>query len=134
MDAQVKIHAQRLQRAAADLILDRVVAENGQVPRPTAGGDPWSHRDGQTQFRAGRQVFQVWLEGHLQLGPSAGFARQPAQTIQDEHDDLRLPADDLIVKECRVHPVASSCRAGMARARHKCVEGYLDLAIIAVPV
>ena len=39
VSAQLEADARRLERAAADAILERIVAEQPQVPRPAAGRD-----------------------------------------------------------------------------------------------
>ena len=101
--AQVEINPQSFQDTASDLKLQGIVAKEPQVPRAAPRRDPQPHRLAEAERCPGRQRIQVRLDGGFQLGLPARLRRQPAQPIQDDHDDLRLPANDLVLKEIEAH-------------------------------
>ena len=88
--------AQRLQHAAADEVLHRVVAEEPQVPRAASRRDARQHRRCQPARAHPRQPVQVGRRGRLQLGLAGVRVRQPAEAVGHKHDDLgRRLADDV---------------------------------------
>ena len=70
--ARLDVHpnAKGLQHAPAHLVLQRVVAKEGQMPRPAPGGDAGQHRRGQATGALLGQPVQVGEMGRLQLGLS----------------------------------------------------------------
>ncbi len=94
LGAEFEIHAESFERAAANLVLDRVIPEDGEVTGPAAHGDARPGRLGQPQGGSARQRVQVGSAGRLELGLAARFHRQPAQPIQDDQRDFRLRRGD----------------------------------------
>ena len=90
---QRELHAQGAEHAAADLVDQRVVAEQAQVPRPAAGRDAGGHRAraGRRRAAAGQGV-EVGLLGLLQGGALAGVVAV-AQAVHHQQDDPLVVLD-----------------------------------------
>ncbi len=96
--------AGRLQRAAADQVLQRVVAEQAEVARAAAGADAGAHRNAAAQDAGLGQRVEVGRVGRFQLGPTARLLRQAAQAVGHVHDDLGVVFDvQLARKSVEVH-------------------------------
>ena len=80
--------AQGLEDAPAELVLERIVAEEGQVGRPAARRDAHHDRIGDAADGAFRQRVEVRLAGRLELAPAVGG--QAADPVHDQQDDLRI--------------------------------------------
>ena len=85
---QVEVDAQRLEDAAADPVLERVVAEEGEVARPAARRDAEADRHGQAAEAVGGEPVEVHGVRLLQLGAAGLRIGQPAEAVDDEEDDL----------------------------------------------
>ena len=82
---QLEAHAGGLQGPAADQVLDRVVAEQGQVSGPAAGGNARGdgiHASLDPVFCQGVQIGGL---GGLQFRRPARLDRQPAQPVGHQH-------------------------------------------------
>ena len=81
-----KAHAERLEHAAADFVLQRVVAEQRQVRRPAARRDAAADRVGQPAFRLAGELVQAGDVRRLQFGPA--LVRHAAEAVGDQQHDL----------------------------------------------
>src|SRR5262249_21363171 len=79
--ADGKVDSQRFEDAAADAVLQRVVAEQPQVPRAAAGGDAGQDRNAQPAHPLADQQVEVGGPGRLQLGFPARVQGQPPQSV-----------------------------------------------------
>ena len=113
---QVKINAERFQHASPDLIVDRVIAKNGEMPGTAARGYPRPHRDGQPQDRLSGQRIQVGSAGRLQFCLPARLLRQPAQAVQNDHCDFRLRRHDQILQKPEIHELPPLTRVFRLRS------------------
>ena len=80
--------AQGLEDAPAELVLERIVAEEGQVGRPAAGCDAHHDRIGEAADGALRQRVEVRLAGRFELALAVGG--QAADPVHDQENDLRI--------------------------------------------
>ena len=90
---QVEADAGRLECPAADQVLERIVAEQAQVPRAAAGADARQHRNAAAADADLRQRIEIRRVGRFELGLAARLLRQPAQAVADVHDDLGVVLD-----------------------------------------
>jgi hypothetical protein len=90
---EVKTDAQRLQDPPADVVLQRVVAKQGQVGRTAARGDAGPHRHGQPQLGTACQGIEVGCDRRLQLGLAIKVAGESAEPIQHQVHDPGLGRD-----------------------------------------
>ena len=88
---QVEADAQGLQDTAADVVDERVVAEEGQVRRAAAGGYAASDGQAEAARALGGQPVQVWGMGGFQFRRAARLDGQSAQAIHDQEHDLARP-------------------------------------------
>ena len=118
--SEVDFDAQGLQRAAADEILQGVVAEEGQV----AGAASWRHagkdRDGQPAGTLVGQRVQVGGVGRLQLRePCFGMA-QASQAVHHQHDDLGWGGLDVFPEDIQVNHGSPSAMLGCGVGIESC--------------
>src|SRR2546422_8967334 len=92
--AEVELDPEGLEDAAPDLVAERVVAEEPEVPWPAAGRDPRRHVADETARRLGGERREVRQVPRLELGAARLGARQAPQAVEREHDDLRGVLDD----------------------------------------
>ena len=89
----------------------RIVAEQREMTRPTAGGNACTHRVGQAEHGTGSQLVEVGSPGSLQLALARLGMRQPSQTVNDYQDDASILSDgeagDNFRSDC-AHDVAPS--------------------------
>ncbi len=120
---QLEADAQRAQHAAADQLLDRVVAEEGEVCRPAAGRDPLPDRAEKPDRALRGQSVQVGRPRRLQLGAPGVGVRQPTESVQNHEDDLRTafgPDRELVGELHRDHLSRSERRGfGNRPAGHR---------------
>jgi hypothetical protein len=88
--AQVELDAEGLEHAAADLVLERVVAEEAEVPRPAARGDARRDVSEEPTRRLPGQRGQVGNPGRLELRLPCLRPGQSPEPIQRQQNDLRL--------------------------------------------
>ncbi len=101
---EFETNAGRFQGATADHILQRIVAEQAQMPRPAAGRDARLDRNAPAQHATAGQRVEVRRLGRFQFGQTARFERQPAQPVGDEHDNLRIvPLNETARQVVHVH-------------------------------
>ena len=86
---QVELNAERLQHAAADLEANRIVAEEAEVPRPAARRDAGRDVAEQATGRLRGESGQVGHAGRLELRAPRFGAREAAEPVEREKDDLR---------------------------------------------
>ena len=91
---QIEVDAERLEHPAADLVLDRIVAEQAEMARPAAGRDAGADRDRQAADIVPDQGIEIRGRGGLELGRAAGLDRQPAEAVGDREHDLAGVAED----------------------------------------
>jgi hypothetical protein len=88
MGADLDADAERLEHAPADVVHERVVSEEPEVPRPRAGRDPGRDGEAQPDGPLRRQRIEVRRPRGLQLGRAPRLDRQPAEPVGHQHDDL----------------------------------------------
>lgn len=88
--SQLEADAGGLQGAAADQVLDRVIAEEGQVSGTAAGGDTRCDRIHAALDPVFCQIVQMRGFGGFQFRRPARLDRQPAQPIGHQHNDFRF--------------------------------------------
>ena len=81
------------ERAAADHVLQRVVAEQAQVPGAAAGADAGQHGNAAAQDAGFGERVEIGRVGRFQLGLAARLLRQAAQAVAHVHDDLGVVLD-----------------------------------------
>jgi hypothetical protein len=89
---QFKANAHRLKHAPPNFVLDRIVAEEAEVGRATAGFNPRPNSDTQPGGPVGSQTIQIRGLGGLQFRLTTRFQRQAAQTVQNQQDDFTAVA------------------------------------------
>ena len=121
--------AGRFERAAADAILQRIVAEQAQVPRPAARADARLHRNAAAGDAALGQRVEVRRLGRFEFGLAARLERQAAEAVGHEHHDLRVVLnmqfarqlvhvhDVFFLQVGRRQHVSSLCLPGCTRGR-----------------
>src|SRR6516164_3265032 len=87
--AQVEFDAERLQHAPPDLIVERIVAEEPEMAGPAPRRD--SRRNVADQPAGGfrRELGQIWKLRRLEFRASGLRAREPAEAVERDEDDLR---------------------------------------------
>ena len=85
---QFKADAGGLERAAADEVLQRIVAEQTEVAGAAAGAMPGLTGMLLPRMPLLRECVEVGRLGGFEFGESAGMLRQAAEAVGDEHDDL----------------------------------------------
>ena len=91
---EMEADAGRLQRPAADQVLDRIVAEQAQVAGPAAGADAGKHRNAAAEdadFRQRVEVAACWPSSSSVLPP--GCCGRPPRPSADIHHDFRVVLD-----------------------------------------
>ncbi len=86
----VDIHADSRgrERPAADIVDQRVIAEQGQVGRAGAGGQASADGDGLAQAALRGETVQIWGLSSLECGRAACFHRQASQPVENQEDDF----------------------------------------------
>ncbi len=87
--ADLEVNAQRLQDAATDAVLQRVVAEQAEMARPAARRDARQHRHTQAAHAVAGAGVEVRRPRRLQLGLAARLQGQSAQAVGHHQDDFR---------------------------------------------
>ena len=90
---ELEADAGRFERAAADHVLQRVVAEQAEVARAAAGADAGQHRDAAAEDAGFGERVEVRRFGRFQFGQAARLLRQAAEAVGDVHDDLGVVFD-----------------------------------------
>ena len=85
---QRNVNTQRFQYATADEMLQGVVAEQGQVPRPASRRNARQHRGGQAAGAFPGHGVQVRHVGSFQFRKPRVGMRQPAQAVHHQHYDF----------------------------------------------
>src|SRR5579871_482868 len=81
--------AKGFENATADAVLERIEAEQAEVPRPAARRDARQDRDAQTADAFAGAGVEVGRTCRFQLGFAARLQRQTAQAVGDQQNDLR---------------------------------------------
>ena len=79
--------------AAADHVLQRVVAEQAEVAGAAAGADAGQHGDAAAEDADFGERVEVRRVGRFELGQAARLLRQAAEAVGDVHDDLGVVFD-----------------------------------------
>src|SRR5262249_48953850 len=88
LGSDMKINAERFENSAADLILERIVAEQAEVPWAAARRDSRQNRRRQTADSLTDTGVQVRRSGRLELGLSPHFQGETAEAVGDDENDL----------------------------------------------
>ena len=90
---QLEADAGGFEGAAADEVLQRVVAEQAEVARAAAGADAGQHGNAAAADAALDQRVEIGRVGRFELGEAAGLLRQAAEAVGDVQDDLGVVLD-----------------------------------------
>ena len=90
---ELEADAGGFERAAADEVLQRVVAEQAEVAGPAAGADAGQHGDAAAEDAALGERVEVGRVGRFELGQAARLLRQAAEAVGHVHDDLGVVFD-----------------------------------------
>jgi hypothetical protein len=100
---QVEVDSQRFEYAAADLVLQGIVAEEGDMTRTGAGSDAVTNRQRHAADRVRSKSVEVGRVGGLELALARLGVRQAAQTIDDAEEDLRVAGGGKLSEQFGVH-------------------------------
>ncbi len=90
--SQFETNARRLERPAADHVLQRVVTEQRQMSGTAARSDAGLDRNAEARHTAPRKHIEPRRLRRLEFGQAARLEWQAPQPIGDHHDDLRIVA------------------------------------------
>src|SRR2546422_568420 len=92
--AQVELDAQRLENSAADLVPERIVAEEPEVSGTTARSDSRRDVTDETARSLGGELREIGEPRGLELGAAGLGSRKPPEPVERDEDDLRRVRDD----------------------------------------
>ena len=85
---ELETDAGGFERAAADHVLQRVVAEEAEMAGAAAGADAGQHGDAAAEDAGFGECVEVRRFGRFQFRQAARLLRQAAEAVGDVHDDL----------------------------------------------
>src|SRR5213593_1865320 len=92
--ARVELDAQRLEDAAANLVPERIVAEEPEVSGAAAGSDSRRDVTDETASSLGGELREIRKPRGLELGAAGLGSREPPEPVERNEDDLRPVRDD----------------------------------------
>ena len=87
---QFEADAGGFEGAAADHVLQRVVAEEAEVAGAAAGADAGQHRDAAAEDAGFGERVEIRRVGRFEFRQAARLLRQAAEAVGNVHDDLRV--------------------------------------------
>ena len=106
---KVEVDAEGFEDAAADAVLQRVVAEEGEMAGAAAGRDAVADGHGEAADAVGGEAVEVDGVRLFELGAAGLGIGQAAEAVDDEEDDFGVVLDDEFADDFEVHAYSLEC-------------------------